>query len=124
MSACSELIGRPYRHGADGTDPDGALDCIHLVLEVHRRLGLPTAPINPAWYNGSQVRIARDLLTWCRRVEAATYDGDVLLGMQSSIAFSVFWNQGCLYINQHLKAVAWCPITVIGKHRCFRLRSV
>jgi len=118
-----DLIGRPYRFGADGTDPDKAIDCIHLVLEVHRRLGLSSAPLNPAWYDGNQIRIGRDLLKWCRRIEQPVYDGDVLLDSQPPVAFSVFWNQGCLYVNQHLKAVAWCPIGQMPRCRYFRLRS-
>lgn len=123
MCACSDLIGRPYRLGADGTGDDGAIDCIHLVLQVHQNLGLPTAAVCCDWYAGK--RIGRDLLTWCRRIERAEYDGDVLLLTQASLAFAVFWKQGCLYINQISKTVAWCPIGMMPQQvRCFRLKSV
>jgi cell wall-associated NlpC family hydrolase len=37
----NDLIGRPYRFGARGPD---AFDCWGAVLEVRRRLGLPTPP--------------------------------------------------------------------------------
>ena len=117
-----DLIGRPYRYGADGTDPDGALDCIHLVFTVLDRLGLPYPQCRAEWYDGRY--IARDLLRWCCRVDVATYDGDVLLLPQDTTAFAVYWENGCLYINQHSKAVAWCPIAMVGTYRCFRLRSV
>ena len=117
-----DLIGRPYRWGADGSDPDGALDCIHLVFAVLDRLGLPHPACKAEWYEGKS--FARDLLMWCRRVDLAAYDGDVLLLPQETTAFAVYWENGCLYINQPLKAVAWCPISAVRSCRCFRLRSV
>jgi hypothetical protein len=93
-----------------------------LVFVVLDRLGLPRPQCCADWYDGK--RIGRDLLTWCRRIDAAAYDGDVLLLPQKPAAFAVFWNSGCLYINQHLKAVAWCPIGAMRSCRCFRLKSV
>jgi cell wall-associated NlpC family hydrolase len=117
-----DLIGRPYRWDADGTDPDGALDCINLVFTALDRLGLSHPERRQEWYNGKS--FARDLLTWCRRVKQPEYDGDVLLLPQETTAFAVYWENGCLYINQHLKAVAWCPIGAVPNYRCFRLRSV
>jgi hypothetical protein len=116
-----DLIGRPYRYGADGTDPDGALDCINLVFAVLSRLGLSHPKLRSEWYDGKN--IARDLLTWCRRIETPGYDGDILLLPQETTAFAVYWENGCLYINQHLKAVAWCPIAAVPINRCFRLKS-
>lgn len=118
-----DLIGRPYRYGADGTGPDSAIDCIHLVLMVLRRLGLDHPPVRQCWYDGNVMAIGRDLLTWCNRIDAPSYDGDVLLLAQQATAFAVYWNRGCLYINQHLKAVAWCPIAQMPRCRCFRLKS-
>lgn len=117
-----DLIGRPYRLGADGSDADGALDCIHLVFTALDRLGLPHPERRQEWYDGKS--FARDLLTWCRRIKAPGYDGDVLLLPQETTAFAVYWENGCLYINQHLKAVAWCPIGGVPSYRCFRLKSV
>lgn len=122
MCECSDLIGRPYRLGADGTGFDGAIDCIHLVFDVHRRLGLSVPVTRQAWYQGRYV--ARDMLTWWRRIDVAEYDGDVLLIPQPAVAFSVFWKQGCLYINQISETVAWCPIGAMPKARCFRSKSV
>lgn len=118
-----DLIGRPYRLGADGTDPDGALDCIHLVFAVHRRLGYSVPDRNAAWYSNNRVRIGRDIIRWWTRVPAPEYDGDVVVAPQASFAFAVFWEQGCLYINQHLKAVAWCPTGMMQYSHCFRSRS-
>jgi hypothetical protein len=119
-----DLIGRPYRYGADGSEPDGAIDCIHLVLLVLDRLGLERPPVRLTWYDGNPFVIGRDLLGWCRRIEEPSYDGDVLLLPQQSTAFAVYWENGCLYINQHLKAVAWCPIDVWPTCHYFRLKSV
>ena len=119
-----DLIGRPYRWGADGTDPDGALDCINLVFTVLDRLGLERPQRRQDWYDGKKYAIGRDLLSWCRRVEKPKYDGDVLLLPQAPTTFAVFWSQGCLYINQHLQAVAWCPTDMLRYSHCFRLKSV
>ena len=46
-----DLIGRPYRLGADGTGADGAIDCIHLVYVVLERLNIPTPDFKDDWYN-------------------------------------------------------------------------
>lgn len=119
-----DLIGRPYRWGADGTDPDGALDCINLVFTVLDRLGLERPQRRQDWYDGKRYAIGRDLLSWCRQVEQLEYDGDVLLLPQTTTAFAVYWSRGCLYINQQLKAVAWCPIDRLPTCRYFRLKSV
>ena len=48
-----DLIGRPYRLGANGTDPDGALDCIHLAYITLGRLAIPTPPFQSAWYTSN-----------------------------------------------------------------------
>ena len=118
-----DLIGRPYRLGADGTDPDGALDCIHLVFAVHERLGYWHVKRNPAWYVNNRIQMARDMLAMWRRIEVPGYDGDVLMTAQPEVAFSVFWDQGCLYVNRYLKAVAWCPVGRLRYSHCFRSRS-
>jgi hypothetical protein len=118
-----DLIGRPYRLGADGTDPDGALDCIHLVYEVLSRLGIRTPPFNAAWYDASGRRIARDLLRWGQPINRLAYDGDIAVMLQSPTAFSVTWQAGIFHINQHLSQVAWCPIDTLQACHCFRSRS-
>jgi hypothetical protein len=118
-----DLIGRPYRLGADGTDPDGALDCIHLVYEVLSRLGIRTPPFNAAWYDASNRTIARDLLRWGTRISYPAYDGDIAVLLQPSTAFSVTWQTGILYINRHLSQVAWCPIGTLQTYHCFRTKS-
>ena len=118
-----DLIGLPYRLGADGTDPDGAIDCIHLVYTVQERLGIPTPPFKSTWYEASTFQISRDLLRWGKRVAQPTYDGDVVLFNQRPTVFGVTWQNGILYINRPLAKVAWCPVTAISKCHCFRMRS-
>lgn len=118
-----DLIGKPYRLGADGTGADGAIDCIHLVYEVLARLNIPTPKFQADWYNQSVRQYGRDLLKWGTRVEQPQYDGDVLLLNQGDPVFAVVWSRGCLYINRHLKAVAWCPIDGMSSSHCFRMKS-
>jgi len=121
MCDCIDLIGRPYRLGADGTDRE--IDCIHLVYEVLQRLGIPAPEFDPSWYDGNRKQIVRALKAWGRRIDYPQYDGDVLLIPQQGWAFAVTWQAGILYINRHLEQVAWCPITAIRQCHCFRSRS-
>lgn len=121
MCDCSDLIGRPYRLGADGTRQE--IDCIHLVYEVLHRLAIPTPTFNPSWYDGDRKQIVRELRAWGNRVKRPEYDGDVLLIVQQGWAFAVTWQKGILYINRHLNQVAWCPIAAIKSCHCFRLKS-
>jgi cell wall-associated NlpC family hydrolase len=126
MFRCAELIGRPYRLGANGTDDDGAIDCIHLVYAVLADLDIPTPAFNPAWYTASYRSVARDLLTWGRRISEPSYDGDVLLLRQDQMAFAVAWSQGILYINNRLQRVAWSLPEIAGNcyaFRCSRLNA-
>jgi cell wall-associated NlpC family hydrolase len=120
MSGCVELIGRPYRLGADGTGEDGAIDCIHLVYAVLAELDIPTPAFNPAWYSASRRRVARDLLHWGRRLAEPRYDGDVLLLPQDQMAFAVAWSQGILYINRFTQRVAWSLPEMVGECYAFR----
>ena len=118
-----DLIGRPYRLGADGTGADGAIDCIHLVYVVLERMNIPTPKFKDDWYNQSVRQYGRDLLKWGSRIDQPGYDGDVLLLDQGDPVFAVVWSRGCLYINRHLKAVAWCPIGTLSNKCCFRMKS-
>jgi hypothetical protein len=97
-----DLIGRPYRLGADGTGADGAIDCIHLVYVVLERMNIPTPEFRDDWYNQSVRQYGRDLLKWGSRIDQPGYDGDVLL------------------LDQ---AVAWCPIDGVSNSHCFRMKS-
>ncbi len=116
-----DLIGRPYRLGADGTDDE--IDCIHLVYVVLGRLGIATPPFRADWYTASRITISRDLLRWGRRISAPAYDGDVALLPQEAAAFAVTWQSGLLYINQDLSKVAWCPIGAALNCHCFRTKD-
>ena len=118
-----DLIGRPYRLGANGTGADGAIDCIHLVYVVQERLGIPMPPFKDEWYGQSIRQYGRDLLKWGSRIDQPGYDGDMLLLDQGDPVFAVVWSRGCLYINRHLKAVAWCPIGTLSSRYYFRMRS-
>jgi cell wall-associated NlpC family hydrolase len=121
MCDCSDLIGRPYELGADGSGPE--IDCIHLVYTVLKRMGIAAPTFNPGWYSASKYRIYRDLLAWGQRVPQPEYDGDVVLVPQDHLAFGVTWQSGILYINRHLMRVAWCPLTTIDGYPCFRMKS-
>jgi hypothetical protein len=126
MFGCADLIGRPYRLGANGTDEDGAIDCIHLVYAVLAELDIPTPAFNPDWYTASHRSVARDLLTWGTRIPQGSYDGDVLLLRQDQMAFAVAWSQGILYINNRLQKVAWSLPEIVGScyaFRCSRLNA-
>ena len=87
-----DLIGRPYRLGANGTGADGAIDCIHLVYVVLDRLNMPTPKFKDDWYNQSVRQYGRDLLKWGSRIDQPGYDGDVLLLDQGDPVFAVVWS--------------------------------
>jgi hypothetical protein len=116
-----DLVGRPYRLGADGTDEE--IDCIHLVYVVLSRLRIATPPFRSDWYTASRIAIARDLLRWGRRIPRLAYDGDVALIPQEATAFAVTWQNGLLYINQDSAKVAWCPIGAAPICHCFRMKG-
>jgi len=118
-----DLIGRPYRLGADGSDPDGAIDCIHLVYVVLERMDIKTPKFKASWYGQSVRQYGRDLLAWGVRVKEPQYDGDVLLLKQGDPVFAVVWSRGCLYVNRHLNAVAWCPFSTKLSSHCFRMKK-
>lgn len=120
-SDCNDLIGRPYRLGADGSGPE--IDCIHLVYEVLERLNIETPAFNPGWYTAPKRQIIRDILTWGRRIELPEYDGDILLLREANWAFAVTWQTGILYINRHLGKVAWAPAQAFSGPICFRTKG-
>jgi hypothetical protein len=120
MSGCVDLIGRPYRLGADGTGDDRAIDCIHMVYVALDDMGIPTPAFNAGWYEAPRRQIARDLLTWGRRIPKASYDGDILLLRQDRPIFAIAWSQGALYINMALNKVAWCRMEVLPIYHAFR----
>jgi hypothetical protein len=115
------VIGKPYEYGADGSGR--TIDCIHLVYAVLDDLGIEAPPFQQSWYTDSRRTIVRALLAWGHRVDKPSYDGDVVLLEQHPAAFAVTWQSGLLYINQDLKAVAWCPIGNLPTRYCFRTRS-
>ena len=120
MFGCADLIRKPYRLGADGTAPDGAIDCIHVVYRVLQETGIPTPVFKPTWYTATHRVVARDLLTWGRRIAEPAYDGDILLLKQDRMAFAVVWSHGILYINNRMEKVAWCLTEMVQDYYAFR----
>ena len=62
MSDCSDLIGLPYRLGADGSD--GHIDCIHLCYVALERMGIDAPAFKQSWYEASKWEVCRDLMRW------------------------------------------------------------
>ena len=120
MFGCVDLIGRPYRLGADGTGADGAIDCINMVYAAQNDMDVVMPPFKVSWYEASRRQIARDLLAWGRRIPKASYDGDILLLRQDQPAFAVAWSQGALYVNPITEKVAWCRIEALLTYHAFR----
>lgn len=108
----------PFRLGGDGSD--GTIDCIHLVYAVLADMGIPTPQLDPAWYEYPTVPICRALLTWGKRVEHPTYDGDVVLFDDGETAFGVTWQQGILCADRISRRVGWFPTAALPIHATFR----
>ena len=121
MSDCSDLIGMPYRLGADGSD--GYIDCIHLCYKALERMGINAPEFKPSWYEASKWEVCRDLMRWGFRVEKAEYDGDILLLPQQSWAFAVTWQTGILYVNRMSKKIQWSSVRLLTKYHCFRTKG-
>jgi hypothetical protein len=118
MYGCADLIGMRYRLGADGAGRE--IDCINMVYVALCDMQISTPPFKQSWYSASWRAIARDLLTWGRRIERPVYDGDVILLNQDRVAFAVAWSQGALYINQQMEKVSWCPLIALPPSIAFR----
>ena len=121
MSDCGDLIGMPYRLGADGSD--GHIDCIHLCYKALERMDIKAPPFKQSWYSDSKWSICRDLMRWGSRVEKAAYDGDILLLAQQSWAFAVTWQTGILYVNQMSEKVQWSSVRLFTTYHCFRTKE-
>jgi len=118
-----DLIGRPYRLGADGTDADGAIDCIHLVYTVLDRLSIVTPAFNPSWYVSSPRQVLKALMQWGHRIEKPVYNGDVIFMSQQTYAFGVAWQDGILLTAAMVNRVEWRPFPVLPACRCYRSNS-
>ena len=121
MSGCSDLIGMPYRLGADGSD--GHIDCIHLCYKALGHIGIDPPPFKQSWYEASKWEVSRDLLGWGFRVKKPEYDGDILLLPQQSWAFAVTWQTGILYINRRMGKVQWSSARLFATYHCFRTKE-
>jgi len=121
MSDCSDLIGMPYRLGADGSD--GHIDCIHLCYKALGHIGIDPPPFKQSWYEAGKWEVSRDLLKWGFRVEKPEYDGDILLLAENSWTFAVTWEKGILYIQPKTEKVQWSSVQLFTKYNCFRTKS-
>lgn len=120
-ASCFDLIGLRYRLGADGSN--GEIDCIHLVVTVLDRMGIPRPAITQQMYEADGRRIARWLFEWGVRVTQASYDGDVLLLPADNRAFGIVWNGGILSIEQLSETVQWSPLRNWCACPCFRTKD-
>ena len=121
MSDCSDLIGMPYRLGADGSD--GHIDCIHLCYKVWDEIGIKAPPFKQSWYEAGKWEVSRDLLKWGFRVKKPEYDGDILLLAENSWTFAVTWEKGILYIQPRTEKVQWSSVQLFTTYHCFRTKS-
>ena len=121
MSGCADLIGMPYRLGADGSD--GHIDCIHLCYEVWSELGIKAPPFKQSWYEASKWEVSRDLLNWGFRVKKPEYDGDILLLPQQSWAFAVTWQTGILYVHRMSEKVKLSSCRLFAPYYFFRRKE-
>jgi hypothetical protein len=121
MSDCSDLIGLPYRLGADGSD--GYIDCIHLCYQALERMSIDAPPFKQSWYEASKWQVCRDLLAWGSRVDQPQYDGDILLLPERSWTFAVMWATGILYVHPVLEKTQWSSAQLFLKYHCFRMKS-
>ena len=119
--SCFDLIGLPYRLGANGTD--GYIDCIHLVTVALDCMRIKHPPITEDMYDASSRQIARWLITWGNRITQPSYDGDVLVLPSQQRAFGVVWNGGILYINELSRTVQWTPPSSFTGCPCFRTKG-
>jgi len=110
----------PYVLGADGSR--GSIDCIHLVYEALRVMGIPTPAFKECWYELPAREIMRDIRAWGNRIASPTYDGDVsvLPDSETGWAFGVTWNEGILHINRAVMAVNWSPCAMVPISRSYR----
>ena len=53
MYDCGDLVGRPYRLGADGSGKE--IDCIHLCYVALERMGIKAPAFKQSWYTDSKV---------------------------------------------------------------------
>lgn len=121
MSDCVDLIGMPYRFGADGSD--GSIDCIHLCYQALERMGIEAPPFKQSWYEASKWEICRDLMRWGSRVDRPQYDGDILLLPERSWTFAVMWQAGILYVHPALEKTQWSSAQMFLTYHCFRTKS-
>ena len=118
---CVELIGRPYKLGADGSQAE--IDCIHLVYKALAYMNIKAPKFKKSWYTDSKFSIHKELLSWGYKAEKAEYNGDVLLLPSDDWAFAVTWEKGILYINRVSMKSCWMPISQLKKYHCYRMRK-
>lgn len=117
---CSDLIGKQYRFGANGSE----VDCIALVIQALDRMGIANPGVKRDWYSMSVRQVMVELREYTSRIEEPTYDGDIVLLASDPLAFGVAWQSGILYINRDLMRVDWKPSQCVSIRRCFRMKGI
>ena len=112
---CEHLIGRRYQYGGD--------DCIHLVVDSLQSLGRNPPEVAAAWYTMNTRGILMELQTYCERIKAPVYDGDIALIAAEPPTFGVAWQSGILHINQLTLAVDWKPLAHFSIRRSYRMKG-
>jgi hypothetical protein len=112
---CKHLIGRHYQYGGD--------DCIHLVIDALNSMGMNPPEVASAWYTMTTRDILIELQTYCERIKAPVYDGDIALLAAKPPTFGVAWQSGILHINQLTLAVDWKPLAHFSIRRSYRMKG-
>lgn len=118
---CRDLLGRPYRLGADGTDKE--IDCIALTVTALERMGIENPGLRREWYGMTPRQVLRELKRYTVPIERPTYDGDIVVLSGAPPAFGVVWQRGILYINQALMKVDWKPVGQLSILRSYRMKE-
>ena len=120
VSACSQLIGKPYEYGSN----DSKVDCISLVIQALDLMGIDNPGIKPSWYEMTAREILKELNSYTERIPEPTYDGDIVIIAGSPPAFGVAWQSGILFINRQSMRVDWKPTSFLSILRSYRTKKI
>ena len=120
VSACSQLIGKPYEYGSNGS----SVDCIALVIQALDLMGIDNPGIKPCWYEMSLRQILKELNSYTERISEPTYDGDIVIIAGTPPAFGVAWQSGILFINRQSMRVDWKPTSFLSILRSYRTKKI
>ena len=86
-------------------------------------MGMDPPAVKAAWYEMSPRAVLRELDFYCIRVDAPTYDGDIVVVAAEPLAFGVTWQNGILFINRLTSSVDWKPLGALTIRRSYRMKS-